>query len=706
MGTGQSAIDKQRNALNGYGSHRFSGNVAAFYLAKQGLDVSVLDSPDWTASIETADKVAAAVLEWARDKGAHTYCHVFQPMGGSVRHGQVAQVQESMFSFAADGSLRWDFDGDMLLRGETDGSSFPNGGLRATHTAAAYLALDPFSSIFLRGDAIYIPASMVSWRGQALDEKTPLMRANQYLSQQGTRLMGLLGVPATSVCSMIGLEQEFFLIPRDAYYKRPDLQLCGRTVLGKDAPRGQEMCDHYMAPMNSGGAALACFQDAQDEAFKMGIPLKTRHREVAPNQFECAPLYGTVGGQIDQNLMVMQMLDEVAAKHGLACLLQEKPFQGINGSGKHNNWSLATDSGLNLFHPGKVAEVSGDPETFAVIMAAVVSAVDKHGDLMRMAIASPGNDFRLGACEAPPAIISTYLGDDLKTYMDGLCAGAAPTPYTPQKKTLSFGVAQGHLQDFKAPAEDRNRTSPFPYGNNRFEFRAVGSSQNVSMVNTVLNMITADAFKCAADMLESGSSKMDVVRSLYGEHSKCVFNGNGYSAEWPVEAGERGVWRIDSGVDAIQVLTSEKNMALFSQAGVLEPEECAARQEVMLEHYIGYVDMECKCMIDMFNQHILPSIKNAGLDATACQGAVAALTAGLHGVEALEDTAAKAAAARTLRLETMVEARAAADAAEAIVPAALWTLGTYNELLFLDFYPNSKASCDQSLVRGILKEAM
>ena len=389
--------------LEGYGAGVFTGAVAEKYLEKAGLPRDTIAKGEWTNDPAVSDKVAAAVLEWAKDNGASVYCHWFQPMGSSgVRHGQSACVQNKMVEFAKDGTPRWAFDGKMLLRGETDGSSYPNGGLRATHRAGAYLAVDPSSPIFLRGDTIFIPSCMVSFEGYALDEKTPLLRAGDAMSREGVRLLGHLGYKGVqSLQANIGLEQEIFLVPREAYGKRPDLQMTGRTVLGRMPPRGQEMSDHYMSPLSSTTPALACMQEIQDQCFRMGIPLRTRHREVAPNQYEFAPLYGSVTTQIDQNLMVMQVIEEVAASHGLAALLQEKPFQGVNGSGKHNNWSIATDDGTNLLNVGQLAAKAG-PDVFPVIMAAIVKAVNENGDLMRLAIATPGNDFRLGACEAPP----------------------------------------------------------------------------------------------------------------------------------------------------------------------------------------------------------------------------------------------------------------------------------------------------------------
>jgi glutamine synthetase len=600
-----------------------------------------------------------------------------------VRHGLTGQVQNIMLKFDKNNEIVKDFKGKTLTKGETDGSSYPNGGLRGTHCAGGYLAVDTSSPIFCRGDTIFIPSAFVSYYGAALDEKTPLLRANAALDNEGSRLFKQLGIDASSgVQTNIGLEQELFLVPRDQYYRRPDLQLTGRTIIGKDAPRGQEMCDHYMAPLSSATAALACMQEIQDECWRIGIPLKTRHREVAPGQFEFAPLYGTNTTQIDQNVMVMQIIEEVAPKYGLAALLQEKPFNDVNGSGKHNNWSIATKAGVQVLDPEECLEASGNPAAFPIIMAAIVAAIDEHGDLMRCAIANPGNDFRLGACEAPPAIVSTYLGEDMSKYLEAFMDGSEGE-YVPAKKTLDLGTAE--VLPFEVPAEDRNRTSPFPYGGSRFEFRAVGSAQNVSMVNTVLNTITAEKFKEFADRIDAGENAADVARAALKKHWKVVFNGDNYDPAMQDMLTESGVWRIDSGVEAISRLTAPKNVALFEKMGVLTEVECIARQDILHDHYTGTVEMEALCLIDMINQHIIPSVKAAGVGPLSdLQDAVGTLKSHVSKVHAADSSYDKASLARVLRLETMIDIRAVCDAAEEVCPANLWTLATYKELLFLD----------------------
>jgi glutamine synthetase len=622
----------------------------------------------------------------ATDNGASTFCHWFQPMASSgVRHGQTGQVQNMMMSFdRKTNEIKFDFDGKDLVKGETDGSSYANGGLRATHTAAGYLVIDTSSPIFLRGDAIFIPAVFVSYYGAALDEKTPLLRANAAVSKHGARLLKHIGIDTTGIVCNIGLEQELFLIPREAYYRRPDLQLTGRTIMGKNAFRGQEMNDHYMAPLSTATSALACLQEVQDECYRIGIPLRTRHREVAPNQYEVCPLFGSNVTQIDQNLMIMQIFEEVCPKHGLTALMQEKPFNDINGSGKHNNWSMASSEGVMLLNPKDITRASGNPLAFAVVMAAIVAAVDEHGDLMRLSIASPGNDFRLGAMEAPPAIISTYLGEDMTIYLERFMNGEDVGEYTPGTKTIDLGISE--VLPFQVPAEDRNRTSPFPYGGNRFEFRAVGSAQNVSLVNTVLSTICAEKFAEFADAIEGGKSPEDVAREALKKHWKVIFNGDGYALENQAMLTDRGLWRIDSGVESNRRFIAEKNINLFEKMGVLSKEECEARESILHAHYSGTVEMEAACMIEMIQQDVIPAVVNAKMEGLVpeFEAAVETLKTAMHEIEAIESEYEKAQLSRTLRLETMVELRKICDEAEKKVPSNLWTLATYKELLFLD----------------------
>jgi glutamine synthetase len=446
------------------------------------------------------------------------------------------------------------------------------------------------------------------------------------------------------------------------------------------------MCDHYMSPPNATSPPLGAMREIQRQAYQMGIPLITRHREVAPGQYEFAPYFGCVTQQIDQNLMLMQIMEEVAVTYDLACLVHEKPFDGVNGSGKHNNWSIGTDDGTNLMNVGQLAKRSGSTDVFPVVMAAVLAGVDEYGDLLRMSIASPGNDFRLGACEAPPAIMSVYLGEQMTTYMQGYMNGE-DTVYNPQTTAINLGV--DCLPMLSRPAENRNRTSPFPYGGHRFEFRAVGSSQNVSLVNIVLACLCAKSFKTFADAIEAGQSAKDVASAALKKHFKVVFNGDGYDASNQQMLTNRGVWRIDSGIEAIIRMQDPKNMSLFKELNVLSEEECIARTTINLEHYTGIVEIEVKVMIEMIQQHILPSIRFAGVGPLAAlEAQVDVLQASLLKIEQTDSALCyeKANAARVLRLATMVAARSLCDAAEAVVPAALWTLATYSELLFIDHH--------------------
>lgn len=665
--------------MDSYGSQCFVGAVADKYLKKHGESGALLEDPNWVST--KADKVAAALQDWGLDNGATCTAHWFQPLGSNqVRPGMSGMVINHFFTFnPTKGNIEFKYDGETLVKGETDGSSYPNGGLRATHTAGGYTIIDPTSPIFMRGDTIHIPCVFVSWTGHALDEKTPLLRAEQAMSKEGARLLKNLGYNVKGVQSNIGLEQEFFLIPRDAFARRLDLQMTGRTVLGKNAPRGQEMCDHYFAPLNPN--AQDCIKAIQEEAFKLGISLKTRHREVAPNQYEMAPYFGRVTQQVDQNLVIMQLCEEIAARYNLACLFQEKPFQDINGSGKHNNWSMGTTCGVNLLNAKQIEKASGSALTFPIILAAMVSAVDKHGDLMRAAISCPGNDFRLGACEAPPAVISAYLGGSVTEFLDAFRSGKSAA-YNPPKKMLRSGVDV--VPDFEVPAVDRNRTSPFPFGGHRFEFRAVGSSQNVSMVNTVLATIAAESFKNFSDQIEAGKKPEEVAKEALNKHWRVIFDGNGYDPSWLDEAQKRGIWRIDSGVDAINMMSSDKNIKLFSDMKVMSKEELLARRDVNLQHYAGMVEMEALSMIDMVKQQIIPAIKEAEQDTKAVAAAIKTVQDGLAKMHHEGDDFKKASLARVLRLETMISARAVIDAAEAECPAHLWPLATYKEMLFLD----------------------
>jgi glutamine synthetase len=436
-----------------------------------------------------------------------------------------------------------------------------------------------------------------------------------------------------------------------------------------------------MAPIKSGSAVLAAIKEIQEECFKLGIPLKTRHREVAPNQYEIAPEFGDARVKVDQNLLLMQIVDEVCTKHGLAALMVEKPFAGVNGSGKHNNWSIATDTGVNLYNPKQLTEAYGDPTIFAIVMAATVAAIDKYGDMMRMAIASPGNDFRLGCMEAPPAVISTYLGEQMTQFLKAFMENGT-THYAPKTTPIDFGCSS--LPGVVAPAEDRNRTSPFAYGGHRFEFRAVGSSQNVSLVNVVLATMVASEFADISSKIEAGRSAVDVAKAKLKAHMKVVFNGNGYDSSWPSRAEKIGIYHIPSGIEAIKKLSDRKNKELFSSMGVFTAEEVDARKDILLEHYVGVIEMEVLTMADMISQHVVPAAKAAGLEVDAVMAGADTILSKLKEVHNAKNIAESATLARTLRLETMEQVRKLCDEIEGKVPADKWTLATYKDLLFLD----------------------
>jgi len=671
----------QPSLSEGYGEDVFKGAVADKYLKEQGLTCKDLDDYTWINDKAKPDQIAKAMMCWALDRKATSFCHWFQPMASTFRHGDTGCVQMSMLEFNDDGTPTFELKGKNILFGETDGSSYPNGGMRDTHTAGGYLAIDPSSPVFLRGDCIFIPACLVSFDGKALDEKTPLHRAHQAMSKEGARLFKHMGMEIDGMVNNIGLEQEIFFVPREAYERRLDLQFTGRTVMGRMPARGQEGCDHYMAPIYTQGRVLACMKEIQHQCFKLSIPLKTRHREVAPNQYEFAPLFGSVITQTDQNLVVMQICEEVATKHDLACLLQEKPFAGVNGSGKHNNWSISTLCGAQLLNPSDLTKKSGNSEIFPVVMAAIVAAIDQYGDLMRLSVACPGNDFRLGAMEAPPSVISTYLGGQLTDYLTEFMNGNV-YEYKPSTSPVNLGV--DILPVVQAPAEDRNRTSPFPFGGHRFEFRAVGSTQNASLVNVVLNAMTAKVFSDISSRIEAGETAVEVAQDLLKKHFRSVFNGNGYDPEWPAKADALGLHHIDSGVEAIDKFVDPKNVELFSSMSVFTEEECKARRSILLDAYVGTIEMEVGCMCDMITQHAIPSAKAAGMDSTAMQSGVIELKAAMAAIHAAADNFEAAKLCRVLRLETMIAVRKIVDDVEGECPANLWTLATYHELLFVD----------------------
>ena len=550
---------------------------------------------------DLADVVAQAMKEWALEKGATHFTHVFQPYVISVG----AEKHDSFASVPIDGKIENTFTGKDLLMGEPDASSFPSGGLRATCGARGYTAWDITSPVYVKEDTLCIPTAFCSYTGESLDTKTPLLKAMHAVSKQGVRLMRLFGDQDTKrIFSYVGPEQEYFLVDREKYLKRKDLIFTGRTLFGAMPPKGQEMDDHYFGIIRERIAAY--MRDVNKELWKLGVSAKTQHNEVAPAQHELAPIYSEANVAVDHNQLVMETLKKVAGRHGLQCLLHEKPFAGVNGSGKHNNWSITTDDGINLLEPGKTPH---ENVQFLLVLTCILKAVDKHADLLRESAADVGNDHRLGANEAPPAIVSIYLGEQLQDVLSQLiCTGEATHSLAGSK--LETGVKT--LPDFMKDATDRNRTSPFAFTGNKFEFRMVGSQDSIAQPNVVLNTIVAEAFSEACDELEKADdfdmAVHDLIKKYATEHQRIVFNGNGYSDEWVEEAERRGLPNIKSMVDAIPALNTEKAVSLFERFGVFTKAELDSRVEIEYETYAKEINIEAKAMIDIAGKQIIPAV--------------------------------------------------------------------------------------------------
>ena len=552
-------------------------------------------------TLELADIVAKAMKEWAIEKGATHYTHIFQPYIVSIG----AEKHDSFADIPKGGKIENCFSGKDLMMGEPDASSFPSGGLRATCAARGYTAWDVGSPAYVKDGILCIPTAFCSYTGESLDTKTPLLKACDAVSKAGVRFVKMFGnTDAKRVSSYVGPEQEYFIVNREKYLERPDLIYAGRTLFGAPAPKGQEMEDQYFGPLKT---KIADFMaDVDEQLWKLGITVKTQHNEVAPGQHEIAPIFAPADAALDSNFLVMDVLKSTATKHDLACLLHEKPFAGVNGSGKHNNWSLGTDNGVNLFKPGKEPNKNLQ---FLCVLACLMEAVNKHALLLRAAASNTGNDHRLGANEAPPAIISIFLGEQLEDVIDQLCDTGEAT-HSKQGGTLKTGV--DILPDFDKDATDRNRTSPFAFTGNKFEFRMVGSSDSIASANTVLNTIIAEAFKEAADKLEKADNfdmaVHDMIKETLAAHKRVVFNGNGYSDEWVAEAERRGLPNIKSMVDAIPALITDKAVKLFEEFGVFTKTELESRVEVEYEGYAKAINIEAKTMIDMAGKQIIPAV--------------------------------------------------------------------------------------------------
>ena len=648
-----------------------------------------------------ADVVAAAMKDWAVSKGATHFTHWFQPMTGIT-----AEKHDAFLSPAGDGTVQMEFSGKELVKGEPDASSFPSGGLRATFEARGYTALDPTSYAFIKDNTLCIPTAFCSYTGEILDKKTPLLRSMDALSRQAVRVLQLFGKQAKRVSTTVGPEQEYFLIPEELYAKRPDLVLTGRTLLGARTPKGQELEDHYFGSIRP--KVKAFLEELDEELWKLGICAKTEHNEVAPAQHEMAPLFTTANLAIDANQLAMEVLKKVAHRHGFACLLHEKPFAGVNGSGKHNNWSLVTNTGKNLLKPGRTPE---ENPVFLVVLCAVLAAVDQYADLLRLAAACPGNEERLGGHEAPPAIVSVFLGDALTDVLREIAEGH-------RLKHAEYGEVLADVRSLpqvKRDNSDRNRTSPFAFTGNKFEFRMVGASQSIGLANTVTNAIVADALATFAARLEQAADKAAEVRAIvadtWRDHGRIVFNGNNYSAEWHAEAARRGLPDIPDMVRAAASYITEKNVAMFERTGVLTQAECHSRYEITLEGYAKHMHIDAATMLEMVSRSILPAsyrylaevakaerlteqcscacasakaaVEKLCVSIDVAAGAAEALRRTLDAIDCAElNEGERAGRCREMAHREMAALRRAVDALEMQLPQNFWPVPDYSALLY------------------------
>lgn len=598
-------MEKRDTITEIFGANVFNDEAMQVYLPKavfKKLKKTIEDGLELDNDI--ADSVAHGMKEWAIDRGATHYTHWFQPLTGVT-----AEKHDSFISAPKNGKVIMEFSAKELTKGESDASSFPSGGLRATFEARGYTAWDCTSPAFLKKDSLgvtlYIPTAFCSYKGEALDKKTPLLRSMQAINTQALRILRLFGnTTSHRVVPSVGAEQEYFIVDRDKYLQRKDLIYTGRTLFGAMPPKGQELEDHYFGSIRERIASY--MNDINHELWMLGVPAKTQHNEVAPAQHELAPVYEQVNVAVDHNQVTMETMKKVAGRHGLTCLLNEKPFAGVNGSGKHNNWSLTSDDGINMLNPG---DTPHENIQFLLVLACILKAVDRHADLLRESAACVGNDHRLGAHEAPPAIISVFLGDQLEDVIDQLCSVGEAT-HSIQGSKLRTGVAT--LPNFETDATDRNRTSPFAFTNNKFEFRMVGSSDSIASPNIVLNTIVAESFKEAADILEVSEdfdeAVHDMIKQLFSDHRRIIFNGNGYSNEWVEEAKKRGLSNLPSMIDAIPALVSESSIKLFESFEVFTRKELESRVEIEYEAYSKAINIEAKAMIDIAGKSIIPAV--------------------------------------------------------------------------------------------------
>ena len=653
---------------------------------------------------DVANAVAAAMKDWAVEHGATHFTHWFQPLTGIT-----AEKHDSFITPASDGRVIMEFSGKELIKGEPDASSFPSGGLRATFEARGYTAWDPTSYAFIKDKTLCIPTAFCSYGGEALDKKTPLLRSMQALNKQALRILRLFGnTDVKCVRTSVGPEQEYFLVDNALYEQRKDLVFCGRTLFGAKAPKGQEMDDHYFGVIKPRVAAYMA--DLNEELWKLGVLAKTEHNEVAPSQHELAPIYTTTNIATDHNQLTMEIMQKVAAKHGLVCLLHEKPFAGVNGSGKHNNWSMATDTGVNLLTPG---ETPYENAQFLLFLCAVIKAVDDYQDLLRVSVATAGNDHRLGANEAPPAVVSMFLGDELTAVLDAIENDA---PYSgSEKTTMKLGVHV--LPKFTRDTTDRNRTSPFAFTGNKFEFRMLGSSNSIACANIMLNAAVAESLKIYADRLENvddfETALHDMIKKTIKDHKRIIFNGNGYDDAWIKEATEeRGLLNLRTTPDAMPAMIADKNVKMLTAHKIFSPAELHSRYEILLENYSKTVNIEALTMVDMARKEILPAVegytkslaetlaaKKAAVAGLPCKYETATIaklselsdeiadaTADLDGeiakFQAIEDVTEAANDIRDVILGKMDALRAVCDEAETITAKEFWPFPTYSDLLF------------------------
>ena len=690
------------NVMEIYGSKVFNEHVM-----KERLPSATYKSLERTLhkgaplDIEVANVVASVMKRWAMELGATHYTHWFQPLTGIT-----SEKHDGFVSPVGDGTAIMEFSGKELVRGEPDASSFPSGGLRATCEARGYTAWDPTSYAFVKDDVLCIPTAFVSYTGEALDKKTPLLRSMNALSGQAIRILKLFGKDVDYVSTTVGPEQEYFLIKKEDYEARQDLILTGRTLFGAPSAKGQELEEHYFGVIRPEVSAF--MKELDEELWKLGVPAKTKHNEVAPCQHELAPIFDTTNVAIDHNLLTMEMMKKIAPKYGLVCLQHEKPFEGVNGSGKHNNWSMSTTH-ENLLDPG---DTPMENLQFLIFLAAVIKAVDEYADLLRTSVATPGNDHRLGANEAPPAIISIFVGEELEAVIDAI---ASDSPYAgPVKMKMDLGVDV--LPKFSKDTTDRNRTSPFAFTGNKFEFRMPGSAENLSDCNTILNTAVAKELKGYADELEGAedftSAAIALVKRTIRDHRRVIFNGNGYTAEWEAEAAKRGLPNKKNTPAALPALVEPKNIALMEEFGVLTKVEMESRYEVEMEHYSKIINIEALTMLEMARKQLLPAINaymsevantaasklavseaisvrsetktltRLSTDADAMSDAIDALQAAVDTAEAMTDESAKAVSFHDDVLPKMDALRAAADDAETICGEDYWPLPSYSKMLY------------------------